>query len=97
MKTKPRIKSTHLIFILAVTAAMVSSLALVNLCQVQAEIVPAPTRINAATTSPNETQGTITFVAVSAGTLILAVIAFAWILKRTKKPSQKRVRWTTQA
>jgi hypothetical protein len=92
MKTKPRIKSAHLILILSLTAAMVSPLALVNLSQVQAQIVPAPTRMNAATTLPNETQGTIVFIAVSAGTLILAIIAFAWILKRTKKPSQKRVR-----
>jgi len=165
MKTEPRIKSTHLILILALTAAIVSQLGLVNLSKVQAQTVPAvmviiytgipesftlanlqampqfggnfgfyqtqqkqvnngfwmevspegptpahlesparaqpttlpsPTPTNAATLLPNETQGTITFIAVSAATLILAAIAFAWILKRTKKPPQKRVRLTTQ-
>jgi hypothetical protein len=91
MKTEPIIKSARLILVLALTAAIVSPLDLVNLSQVQAQ---TSTPTNAATSLPNETQGTITFIAVSAATLILAVIAFAWILKQTKKTSQKRVQRT---
>jgi hypothetical protein len=53
----------------------------------QATSSPSPTPLptSTATPAPNQTQGTITFLAVSVTTIFVAVIAVAYIMKRTKK------------